>query len=163
MYAGELQGVVSYRLGTGIMCLPFPFLSLVLLKLPWVALYLVLRISQHGEASHAPPYPPSRDMWANSPHVQASRWHPCPPDEGGGNSQCGCHLPESPMRSCTPDLGTQLGSFVGAAGTTSGVAPSGTWMSQMTSQETSLTSVTTSKPGWNQTSHLSLMVFCTKA
>lgn len=42
MYAGELQGVVSYRLETGITCPPF---SLALLKLPWVALYLVLRIS----------------------------------------------------------------------------------------------------------------------
>lgn len=27
MYAGELQGVVSYRLETGIMCLPFLFLG----------------------------------------------------------------------------------------------------------------------------------------
>lgn len=59
--------------------------------------------------------PPSRDMWANSPHVQASQWHPCPPDEGDGNSQCGCHLLESPMCFCIPGLGTQLSSFVGGS------------------------------------------------
>lgn len=129
MYAGELQGVVSYRLETGITCLPFPFLGP-----PEVTLGSTLPCTKDKPAWRSKPCsprPPSREMWANSPHVQASQWHPCPPDEGVGNSQCGCHLPESPMCSCTPGLGTRLGSFVGAAGTTSGVAPSVTWTSQM--------------------------------